>query len=83
MSGSHSYKLSGMKVMLSVPESVVKTLDDLAAEAGVSRSALVASLAQREAVERRRRRVANADRLLATAVHHGDATALIREDRHR
>lgn len=69
--------------MLSIAESTLETLDDLAAEAGLTRSALVASLAEKEATARRRRRSAEVNALLGTPVRHGNVAELVQEDRHR
>ncbi len=69
--------------MLSIPKATVETLDELALEAGLTRSALVASLAAREAAARRQRRSAAVLELLGTPVRHGNVAELVRADRHR
>jgi predicted transcriptional regulator len=70
--------------MLSLPEETVAVLDDLAAEAGSTRSALVATLAQNEVLARRKRRAATLRAWLEQATEHGGNVAeLVREDRHR
>ncbi len=70
--------------MLSLPEDTVAILDDLAAEAGSTRSALVAALADKELLERRKRRAATLKAWLDQATGHGGNVAeLVREDRHR
>jgi predicted transcriptional regulator len=73
-----------MKVMLSLSEATVAALDDLAAEAGSTRSALVAALAENEVRERRKRRAATLKAWLDGATEQGGNVAeIVREDRHR
>ncbi len=71
------------KVMISIPDSLLKRLDSLARARQETRSGFLQRLAEREVkadIERRRNEV---ERLLdlATAPMGGDAAKLIREDR--
>ena len=71
------------KVMISFPDELLKRLDVLAKERGLTRSGLLQSLAEREldALEDVERAEMRRLLELATKPMGGDATKMIREDR--
>jgi metal-responsive CopG/Arc/MetJ family transcriptional regulator len=71
------------KVMISLPDELLKQVDRLASERGLSRSGFLQALAELELGMTEERRRDEIRRLLelATGDYGGDATKLIREDR--
>jgi hypothetical protein len=77
------------KVLVSLEDGLLKWVDRTAKAAGLSRSAFLARMLERERAEVKgpgadphvRRALREMDRLFATNRHPGDPTALIRADR--
>jgi metal-responsive CopG/Arc/MetJ family transcriptional regulator len=70
------------KVMLSIPDDLLQRLDRHARAQGVTRSALVQRLAERELAASDAARIARVEEILSQAKDHGgDAAAAIREMR--
>lgn len=77
------YPLSVAKVMISIPDALLKQIDELAKERGTTRSGLLQALAERELLWLEDEERAEMRRLLelATKPMGGNAAQLIREDR--
>lgn len=82
-SGNTIYTHPVAKVMISIPDSLLKRLDARAQANRETRSGYIRRLAERELGSEEARRRAEVERLLdlATAPMGGDAARLIREDR--
>ncbi len=77
------YPQSMAKVMISMPDALLKQIDELAKERGTTRSGLLQALAERELLWLEDEERAEMRRLLelATKPMGGNAAQLIREDR--
>ena len=81
--GNTVYPLRVAKVMISIPDPLLRQVDELAKERGTTRSGLLQALAERELLWLEDEERAEIRRLLelATKPMGGNATQLIREDR--